>query len=577
MADIDKLCFGCMREKPDFSSECPYCKYDAEKDSVENALPIKTLLQKRYYVGRTLNENGEGITYIAYDALKETPVRIREYFPMGMSQRINTLVKAFSEYGFTFDRGKQEFSALARSLSHMNGFSGLLKILDIFEENGTAYYVTEYVEAITLRDFLLRNGGVLKYEQFRTLIMPLLSTISSLHAVDIIHRGISPDTILVGKDGKLRLTEFSIHDARTARTEFQAHLHKGYAAIEQYGFDGEQGPWTDVYALGALMYRILVGNPPPEATVRVTEDKMTIPAEVAKELPGNALSALANSLEIMPEERTKSVEEFKNELISAPKLSPKYNSKTGEVKAVASRQYRNKIIAVSVCATAAVILVIVAGMWILTGGKNAEEPVETTTATSTVSTTEKVLFESDEVPKFVGLSYTEILSSPEYIKTRARFTFEISQTVPSSEPAGIILSQSPKAGTQITSGQVIKIQISGGNEMTVVPNLTNMTKEEAIIELLKAGFLYENISFGEKYNAGILPESVVDTSPNIGETISKYSRITVNMNTYVTTTTTTTATTTTTTTTTTAPTTLAPKTTNPKTEADKTVANEDEE
>ena len=571
MADLEKLCFGCMREKPDFSPECPHCKFDATTDNSENALPVKTVLQKRYYVGKMLNENGEGITYIAYDSLKQTPVRIREYFPLGLAERINTLVKPFSEHGFTFERARQEFSALARSLSHMNGFSGLLSILDIFEENGTTYYVTEYVEAITLRDFLLRNGGVLQYEQFRPLIMPLLSTISSLHAVDIIHRGISPDTILVGKDGKLRLTEFSIAEARTERTEFQSHLHKGYAAIEQYGFDGEQGPWTDVYAIGALMYRSLVGNPPPEATVRVTEDKMTIPAEVAKSLPGNALSALANSLEIMPDERTKSVEEFKAELTSAPKLSPKYNSKTGEVKAVASKQYRNKIIAISVCATAAILLIIFFGMWLLSGGNNTgNEDVETTTNTTQV-TTQKVLFESDEVPKFIGLSYTEILSSPEYIKTRAKFTFEVAETITSSEPVGTIISQSPAAGVEVTSNQVVKLTISGGNEMTVVPNLTNMTKEEAIIELLKAGFLYENISFGEKYNTGILPESVVDTSPSIGETISKYSKITVNINTYTTTATTTTTTVATeaTTTTTKPPKTKAPTS---KTQAEETSA-----
>ncbi|MBQ5590580.1 MAG: PASTA domain-containing protein [Clostridia bacterium] len=543
MADLEKLCFGCMREKPDFSPECPYCKFDANAQNSENALPIKHILQNRYYIGRILNENGEGFTYLAYDILKQTPVRVREFFPFGLAERINTIVKPYSEFGFTFDKAKQEFSALARALAHMNSFEELLSILDIFEENGTAYYVTEYVEAITLRDFLLRNGGVLNYEQFRPLIMPLLSTISSLHAVDIIHRGISPDTILVGKDGKLRLTEFSIADTRTARTQFQAHLHKGYAAIEQYGFDGEQGPWTDVYALGALMYRILVGNPPPEATVRVTDDKMTIPAEVARVLPGSALSALANSLEILPSDRAKSVEEFKKDLTSESKLSTKYNSKTGELKAVSSKQYRNKLIAITIASTLAVILLVFGGMWLLTDNSNDDDIVDITTTTTAPQTTQNIGFESDEVPNFVGMLYSDILSSPEHIRTRAKFVFEISEAVVSSEPAGKILDQSPAEGTLVTKGQVIKIQISGGNEMTVVPNLTNMTKEEAIIELLKVGFLYENISFGEKYNTGILPECVVDVTPHqIGSTISKYSKITINMNTYVTTTTQTTTT-----------------------------------
>lgn len=553
MVEIEKLCFGCMREKPDFSPECPYCKFDSNSENPEDALPVKTLLQNRYHIGRVLNENGEGFTYIAYDEKSKTPVRIREFFPRGIAERINALVKPYQEYGFDFDKARQEFSSLARSLSHMNGFAGLLSVTDIFEENGTTYYATEYVEAITLRDFLLRNGGVLTYDQFRPLFIPLFSTISSLHAVDIIHMGISPDTILVGKDGKLRLTEFCIHDVRTARTQLQTSLHKGYAAIEQYGFDGEQGPWTDVYAIGALMYRILVGNPPAEATVRVTEDTMTVPAQVAKDLPGNALSALANALEIMPEERTKSVEEFKSELSATPTMSTKYNKKTGEVKAVASKQYRNKIIAISVCSTALVLLVILGGMWFISKETTSGENEETTTAAPVSKTAGSVYFDSDEVPNFVGLMYSDILSAPEYIKTRARFTFEIVKTVPSNEPIGKIISQSPEAGSYISTNQVVKIEISGGNEMTVIPNLTNMTKEEAVIELLRAGFLYENISFGEKYNTSILPECVVDISPNIGETVSKYTKVTINMNTYVTTTTVTTTTTTAPPTTTTVP------------------------
>ena len=545
MADLEKLCFGCMREKPDFMPECPYCKYDGTKDNQPNALPIKSLLQERYYVGKILNENCEGITYIGYDVEKQSVVRIREFFPVGLVDRINTLVKPFSEYGFNFDKHRSEFTSLAKSLSHMNGFAGLLNILDIFDENGTTYYITEYVEAITLRDFLLRNGGVLSYEQFRPLFMPLLATISSLHAVDIIHRGISPDTILVGKDGKLRLTEFCIHDARTARTDLQASLHKGYAAIEQYGFDGEQGPWTDVYALGALMYRFLVGNPPPEATVRVTEDKMTIPAEVAKTLPGNALSALANSLEIMPEDRTKSVEEFRSELISTPKLSTKYNNKTGEVKAVASKQYRNKILIISVCATIVVLAILFCGMWMLTNANknNNNEPTVTTTVPTT--TVNNVIYDSNKVPNFVGVKYSDILSSPEYIKVRARFTFEVSSKQYSSQPKGEVISQKPNAGTQIKDGQVIKLVVSLGNQNFSMPNVVGLTKQDAYIKLLEAGFSPENISFGEKYLPNALPEAVVDVTPNVGETVNSDMKVTVNINTYVTTTSTTTTTTTT--------------------------------
>lgn len=542
MTDIDKLCFGCMKEKPDFSPECPYCKFDETTGNDPTALPVKTLLQKRYYVGRVLNENGEGITYIGYDILKQSVVRIREYFPDSMAERINTLVKPLSKFGFAFENYRLEFHTLAKNLSRMNGFSGLLNILDIFEENGTTYYITEYVEAITLRDFLLRNGGALTFEQIKPMLMPLLSTISSLHAVDIVHRGISPDTILVGKDGKLRLTEFCIKEARTARTDFKSHLHKGYAAIEQYGFDGEQGEWTDVYALGALLYRMLVGNPPHEATVRVNEDKMTIPAEVAKTLSGNALSALANALEIMPKDRTRTVEEFQTELSSVPKLSPKYNNKTGEIKAVASKQYRRKITIVSICAVLACLLIVGAVIFVFNGSE-VDKP-EQITQTKTVPTTEPTTPVLDDdieiVENYVGLKISDLLSNGEYLKERARFSFEVESKKYDSTPKGTILSQEPKAGSNLKKNQTVKFVVSLGPREFPMPNILGLSKQEALIALLEAGFSTENITFGEKYLPKSQPDSVADVSPSVGSTVTCDEKVTVNINIYVEPTTTTT-------------------------------------
>lgn len=558
MTDIDKLCFGCMKEKPDFSPECPYCKFDETTGNGSMALPVKTMLQKRYYVGRVLNENGEGFTYIGYDTLKQCVVRIREYFPDSMAQRINTLVKPLSKFGFVFENYRLEFHTLAKNLSRMNGFSGLLNILDIFEENGTTYYITEYVEAITLRDFLLRNGGALTFEQIKPMLIPLLSTISSLHAVDIIHRGISPDTILVGKDGKLRLTEFCIKEARTAKTEFKSHLHKGYAAIEQYGFDGEQGEWTDVYALGALLYRMLVGNPPHEATVRVTEDKMTIPAEVAKTLSGNALSALANALEIMPKDRTQTVEEFQTELSSVPKLSPKYNNKTGEIKAVASKQYRRKIAIIAASVTVICLLIVFAVIQVFNDSDTENTDITTkTTAVSTTESTTPVFGEDTEtVENYVGLKISDLLSNGEYLKERARFSFEVESKKYDSSPKGTILSQEPKAGTELEKNQTVKFVVSLGPREFPMPNILGLSKQEALIALLEAGFSTENITFGEKYLPKSQPDSVADVSPSVGSTVTCDEKVTVNINIYVEPTTTTT---------TAPPETTAQKTTVPKT------------
>ena len=350
----------------------------------------------------------------------------------------------------------------------------------------------------------------------------------------------------------MRLTEFCIKQARTARTDFKASLHKGYAAIEQYGFEGEQGPWTDVYALGALVYRMLVGNPPPEATVRVTDDKMTIPADVAKSLSGGALSALANSLEIMPEERTSSVEEFRSDILSAPKLSPKYNSKTGEVKAVASRQYRRKIIIISACAALICLALVAAVLFVFYD--NSEQKDENTTITATTSVENVTVDDSDnitEVQNYVGLKISDLLSDAQYLKERARLNFDVESKKYDSTPKGTIISQSPKAGTKLKKNQTVKFVVSLGPRNFSMPNIVGLSKQDALIKLLEAGFSVENIQFGEKYLPNSTPDAVSDVSPSVGSTVTGDEKVTVNVNIYVTTTTTTTEATTTTTTTTT--------------------------
>lgn len=550
MADIQKLCFGCMREKPDFSAECPYCKHDGATDNNPNALPMKTLLQDRYLVGAILNENGEGITYIGFDTKKEAIVRIREFFPEGIAERINTFVRANSQSAFTFDSGKNEFYTLARTLSKMNGFDGLLNILDIFEQNGTAYYVTEYIEAITLRDFLIRNGGTLNFDQLKTLFTPIVMTLSSLHSIDVVHRGVSSDTVLVGKDGKLRLTEFSIAAARTARTDYKSHLHKGYAAIEQYGYDGKQGPWTDVYSLGALMYRVLTGRPPLEATSRINDDKITISSDLAKEMPSAMLSALANALNVMPEERSQNLDAIKNALISSKSVS-----KTTLIKGESEQKgtHKNRKI-ITLCIIICCLIIALITVFALKSLDEADTVNVAQTTVATENTTKEIgaNSSSETVPDFVnlGITYSDLVSSsdPQLIKYNARFTFEVTKKyTKNNEPVGAILSQSPKAGTPIKDNQVIKLVVSMGSEYINVPNVSNYSREKAFEILVKEGFSPENIEFVyEKSMSNYKPDSVISAEPAFGESVKRDRKIKVHMNTYVETTTTTTTITTTT-------------------------------
>ena len=140
----------------------------------------------------------------------------------------------------------------------------LVPVIDVFEENGTAFAVMQNVQGATLSDFLSRNGGTLKWEQARALFLPLIDTIKGMHDLGIIHKGISTDTILVGRDGKLRITGYSINKLRLENDEIQYEVLDGFAAVEQYKTEEEFKvvPATDVYGFCATLFNVLIGNLP---------------------------------------------------------------------------------------------------------------------------------------------------------------------------------------------------------------------------------------------------------------------------------------------------------------------------
>ena len=316
MQDINKLCMNCMTDKGD-ESVCPNCSFDGSAENPLGYIPIKTELDGRYIVGSLIESNGEGATYIAWDKNNDTSVRIREYYPDKLASRDEdgVTVKVSTDSDPLYGTYLDEFLDLARKLADCKELTNLLPVTDIFEANGTAYYVTENIKSITLREFLLRNGGILTWDQFRPLITPVISTMSSLHAKGIIHRGISPETLLVGRDGVIRIVGFCVESARTEHSDLNAQLYPGYAAIEQYGFEGKQGTWTDVYSLTATIFRVLVGNPPPEATERVSNDRMIIPAKIVQSMPKNVINSMARGLAILADDRTKNMDKLKSNLI----------------------------------------------------------------------------------------------------------------------------------------------------------------------------------------------------------------------------------------------------------------------
>ena len=589
MTDLSELCPGCMSPKAD-DDQCRKCGFDGTANPDE-FLQIKTILSDRYLVGKLLSSNGEGATYMGYDAELDAPVFIREFFPKGLCTREGENVYASEQYSDSFETHKNEFLSLARVLARMRNLSAILPVYDIFEQNDTAYYISEAVEYITLRDFLVRNGGRLNYNQMCRLFKPVFSTLASLHSVGVIHRGISPETMIVGRDGRLRVIGFCISDLRTARTTLAPELFKGYAAIEQYGFDGDSGAWTDVYSVAAVIYRTLIGSPAPDATERVTNDRMIIPPDIAEELPAYALSALADALQILPNDRTQSIEDFRDELSAAPNVVNRARQQgTPEERPRTSTRKRKKNSNKKYIAVAAVITVIVLSVVVLVFAKtvfnnNGDDTTPTSYTTSADSNPDYSSAVADRskitVPDFTEYTASEILSveDTEMIELNENFKIIWERKTDDSEK-GTILSQSVTKDDKVEKGTEITLEVSIGNGMVKVPDVVDMLEDEAIIELCKSGFMYQNIVVQEVYDANEKGGVVLEQSIESGEKVVEFAMIRIKVNSQdvekTTTTTTTTTKKTTQTTTTTAPKTTQ-ATTRPTTKPTETEAPVDEE
>ena len=202
--------------------------------------------------------------------------------------------------------------------ARFNKNEGIVKILDFFEANNTAYIVMEYLEGITLKQYLGKYGVI----QFRNLIemmLPLLEALIEIHSQGLIHRDISPDNIMVQHNSKLKLMDFGAARDYTesGNKSLTVILKPGYAPPEQYQTHGVQGPWTDIYALCATIYKCLTGITPPDAIARVMDDKFKEPDQLDGKLSPDIKKILWKGMNIFPEERYQDIVEFGEDVCDA--------------------------------------------------------------------------------------------------------------------------------------------------------------------------------------------------------------------------------------------------------------------
>jgi serine/threonine protein kinase len=281
-----------------------------------NALPIGTRVHE-FEITRVVGEGGFSVVYLAFDHTLHRSIALKEYIPSALASRRgdNTVAVRSAQHQQTFEAGLRSFINEARLLAQFD-HPALVKVYRFWESNGTAYMAMPYYDGRTLKQILRDHPDQATQEWLERLLVPLLDALELLHRHRCYHRDIAPDNIQVLENEAPVLLDFgaarrTIGDMTQA---FTVILKPGYAPIEQYADEADlkQGPWTDVYALSAVLYGAIVRKPPPTAVARVIKDPLDPLAKRA--LPGYSaafLSGIDRGLAVRPEDRPQSIAEWR--------------------------------------------------------------------------------------------------------------------------------------------------------------------------------------------------------------------------------------------------------------------------
>jgi serine/threonine protein kinase len=276
-----------------------------------------TLQNGKYTVERVIGEGGFGITYYTRHNALGHYFAVKEFFISGYSIR-STLRKTVVLQGIDADvyqKYLQKFIEEAQTLARLD-HPNIVRVVDIFEENNTAYIVMQFIEGQTLQQ-IVDKSGKLDYETAVNYIAQIAEAVAYIHERDILHRDIKPENIIITHENRSVLIDFGsarefVHDKTAAHTSI---LTVGYAPLEQYSANSRKGSYSDIYALGGVFYFALTGQKPMDAAARTTET-MKEPREIEASIPAEANRTIIRAMELQPEKRQQKVEEFMAELLN---------------------------------------------------------------------------------------------------------------------------------------------------------------------------------------------------------------------------------------------------------------------
>lgn len=319
-------CLNCMKTYGDGFDICPHCGF------IRGTLPEEAyhlhpgmMLANRYVMGTVLGFGGFGISYRAWDTKLEKMVAIKEYYPNGIVNRMpgeKEVIIFSGNREKEFVNGKKRFLDEARNMARFSTHPNIVHVFDFFEENHTAYIVMEFLDGISFKQYIREHNGQVDIDRAVDVVMSVLEALKAIHKARIVHRDISPDNIFICRGGTIKLIDFGAARFSSGEEEktLSIVLKPGYAPPEQYRSRSRQGPWTDIYAVGGVLYRAITGRMPDESVNRKVKDELKEPKEWRPEIPDYLNVAIMRAMAVDQELRFKTVEEFGDALKDKQKI-----------------------------------------------------------------------------------------------------------------------------------------------------------------------------------------------------------------------------------------------------------------
>lgn len=520
-----KICFGCFEQYDDSFDICPHCGY-AEGTEPELATYMRpgAILNERYVIGRALGHGGFSVTYLAWDALLLHKVAIKEYLPSEYATRRpgESRLTIFSgKEGEYFQFGKEKFLDEAKRLSAFQNEAGIVHVYDCFSANETAYLVMEYLDGITLSEYLKKEAAVspqgrIAPEEAISMLTPVMLSLQRVHDSGMIHRDIAPDNIMLLKDGGVRLIDFgaarhAVHDCGKSMTVI---IKDGYSPEEQYNSHSVQGPAADVYALSATLYQMITGITPPGAIERGEylqkhkHDMLPPPSKFNKAVTKTQDTAILNGMALHTQDRTQSVAELYEELTAQTPV--RRVQETIRKRSSFSWPLWAKITA-GVLAAA-----IVAGGVLLYLNRKPKTDTAAEDGSYVLS------------PNVVNMQVVNAVTAAE--DASLHLVVEGSDYDAGVEQ-GRILTQNPDPGTKLAPASDLLATASLGKErpVGVMDDMSSMLKDAAEDHLTRMGLSDVQINWEYIASDDEMPGTIVSQSVTAGSTLTPSSNVTISV------------------------------------------------